>query len=219
MPDVLAIGSVLPLADAERSDGNVPDSRRPEAGKPDSTHPAARQPDRTRPDTRQPDAGQLEPTAHVPEPAGAHCAADHPAEHPRPGGTESLPDAFWAVARRLREQFRDTTAPWDVTPAQARALVVLLRRGTIRLSDLSADLRIAPRSTTEVVDALAERGLVARGPDPTDRRAVLITVTPAGQAAGVDIRRARSDQSDRFFAALPEGDRAELHRLLRALLP
>ncbi|MBM9475228.1 winged helix-turn-helix transcriptional regulator [Nakamurella flavida] len=130
-----------------------------------------------------------------------------------------MPDAFWSVARRLRETFRETTAPWEITPAQARALVVLLRRGSIRLSDLSADLRIAPRSATEVVDALADRGLVARGPDPTDRRAVLVTVTPAGHAAGAAIGEARAAEADRFFAALPEADRLELHRLLRALLP
>jgi DNA-binding MarR family transcriptional regulator len=41
----------------------------------------------------------------------------------------------------------------------------------MRLSELSEHLHIAPRSATEVVDALESRGLVRRRPDPDDRRA------------------------------------------------
>ena len=37
----------------------------------------------------------------------------------------------------------------------------------MRPSVLAERLRIAPRSATEVVDALEARGLVERGPDPT----------------------------------------------------
>ena len=67
---------------------------------------------------------------------------------------ESLADAFWSVARRLRETSQETLAPWDITPAHLRALRVLKRHGTMRLSELSDYLHIAPRSATEVVDAL-----------------------------------------------------------------
>ena len=75
---------------------------------------------------------------------------------------ETLSEAFWAVARQLRQLTREALAPWDVTPAQFRALGTLVRHGPMRLSELSEQLRIAPRSATEVVDALQERGLVER---------------------------------------------------------
>ena len=42
--------------------------------------------------------------------------------------------------------------------------------GGIRSSELAALLHLAPRSATEVIDALESKGLVARSPDPTDRR-------------------------------------------------
>ena len=87
---------------------------------------------------------------------------------------EGLSDAFRAVARRLRIQTQRALAPWEVTPAQARALGVLNRHGPLRLGALSERLHIAPRSATEVVDALEERGLVERRPDPADRRATLV---------------------------------------------
>ena len=86
-----------------------------------------------------------------------------------PAGDESLADAFGAVARQLREKSAETLAPWDITPAHLRALRTLSRHGTMRLSELSDHLQIAPRTATEVVDALESRDLVRRRADPADR--------------------------------------------------
>ena len=85
------------------------------------------------------------------------------------GTDESLADAFLSVSRQLRETSQETLAPWDINPSQFRALRVLNHHGAIRPSDLSGRLHIAPRSATEVVDALQSRGLVERRPDPSDR--------------------------------------------------
>jgi hypothetical protein len=68
---------------------------------------------------------------------------------PRDSADEALADSFWSVARRLRETSQETLAPWDITPAHLRALRVLKRHGTMRLSELSDYLHIAPRSATE----------------------------------------------------------------------
>lgn len=129
----------------------------------------------------------------------------------------SLAEAFWQVARRLRHQSREALAPWGVSPSQMRALGVLLRHGPMRAGTLAEHLRIAPRSATEVVDALAERGLVARHPDPADRRATQVSATSAGTELAAAVRAARAAEADRVFATLDEHDRAELGRLLRRL--
>jgi DNA-binding MarR family transcriptional regulator len=130
---------------------------------------------------------------------------------------ESLSELFWGVARRLRHQTRQTLSPWDVTPSQSRALNVLMRHGVLRLSELSDHLHIAPRSTTEVVDDLQQRGLVERRPDPADRRATLVALTGAGAEAGRAIAEARQAEAERFFGALSPADRADLGRILRTL--
>ncbi len=130
---------------------------------------------------------------------------------------DSLADAFWAVARRLRHLTRQTLAPWDITPSHSRALRVLLHDGPMRLSHLAEQLRIAPRSTTEVIDALEARGLVERRTDPDDRRATLVAPTVAGQAAGQAVRAARRDEAERFFGGLSATDQAHLARILRKL--
>jgi DNA-binding MarR family transcriptional regulator len=131
---------------------------------------------------------------------------------------ENLPEAFWAVARRLRHGFRDVLAPWEVTPSQSRALGVLMNHGGLRLSELAEHLRIAARSATEVVDDLQSRELVERHPDPADRRATLVTLTEKGAAASAAIADARAQASHDFFATLTEPDRAELARILQQLL-
>src|SRR5690349_16744431 len=121
------------------------------------------------------------------------------------GKQEGLSDSFRAVSRRLRIQSQKALAPWDVTPGQARALGVLSRHGPVRLGTLSEHLRIAPRSATEVVDALAAAGLVERQPDPADRRATLVALTPRGGEVVAGIRAARAAEADDFFARLDEG--------------
>lgn len=130
---------------------------------------------------------------------------------------ETLSESFWGVARRLRHLSRETLAPWDITPSQSRALSVLMRAGTLRPSELAEHLHIAPRSATEVVDDLQERGLVERHPDPADRRATLVALTDTGTAAGQAIAAARQAEAEGFFAALSEADRADLSRILRKL--
>ncbi len=130
---------------------------------------------------------------------------------------ESLAEAFWAVARRLRHQNREALAPWDITPSQSRAVLTLARHGAMRLSELALHLRIAPRSATEVVDDLEEAGLVERSPDPGDRRATLVEPTERGAELVAALRRARAAEAESYFGVLSDEDRTDLARILRAL--
>lgn len=130
---------------------------------------------------------------------------------------ESLSESFWKVGRRLRQLSRQTLAPWDIAPSHSRALDILIRHGSMRLSELTEYLRVAARSTTEVVDGLEERGLVARNPDPHDRRATIVEPTGEGRRVGEAIRAARTAEAEAFFGALSAADRADLSRILQLL--
>ena len=132
-------------------------------------------------------------------------------------GDDALAEVFWAVARQLRERSQETLAPWDITPAHLRALRTLRRHGTMRLSELSDHLHIAPRSTTEVVDALEARDLVRRRADPGDRRATLVEVTEHGAEILTAIRDTRGAEAGRVFGRLGPADRTELARILTLL--
>ena len=106
---------------------------------------------------------------------------------------------------------------WDLNPSQARALRTLGHHGVLRPGELARHLRIAPRSATEVVDGLEERGLVERRADPADRRAVLVGLTDQGRKVLQAWRSQRRSEAERFFGSLPADDRAELTRILAAL--
>ncbi|MFD0523947.1 MarR family winged helix-turn-helix transcriptional regulator [Paractinoplanes durhamensis] len=94
---------------------------------------------------------------------------------------------------------------------------MLARHGDVRLSTLADHLRIAPRTATEVADDLARLGLAARHPDPDDRRATLLSLTPDGVDTAQSIRAARQSSGDEFFEALSPDDRTALSGILAKL--
>jgi len=132
--------------------------------------------------------------------------------------SETTGDLLFGTARRLRRELASALLEADVTPAQARALRIVMEHGAVRPSSLAEHLHIAARSATEVVDALEARGLVERAPDPDDRRATLVRPTPAADAELAEVDRVRREQSERFLAVLSERDRTTLDRILRILV-
>jgi DNA-binding MarR family transcriptional regulator len=130
---------------------------------------------------------------------------------------EALGELLVRVTRGQRRRWREALAPWDLSPHHVRALRVVTDRSGTRLSELAEALHIAPRSATEVADALQARGLVERTPDPTDRRAVVLTPTEEGRRVQAEIAAARAADNRDLFARLDADDRATLARILRTL--
>jgi DNA-binding MarR family transcriptional regulator len=56
-----------------------------------------------------------------------------------------------------------------------------LREGPRRITELATDERVTQPAITLLVNRLAERGWVKRVPDPSDGRAVLVSLTPVGE--------------------------------------
>jgi DNA-binding MarR family transcriptional regulator len=90
--------------------------------------------------------------------------------------------------------------------------------GQIRMGELSAVLRVTARNVTTIVDSLEREGLVMRIPDPKDRRAILLALTPRGQEHIAGVYAMHYDAAERFFAGLDTAERAELLRLLNKIL-
>jgi DNA-binding MarR family transcriptional regulator len=94
---------------------------------------------------------------------------------------------------------------------------VVARHEQLRPGELAGHLRVAPRSVTDVIDALEERGLVERAPDPTDRRATVVTLTASGRGLVDELDAARRADAHTYFARLSERDQATLRRILTRL--
>ena len=73
----------------------------------------------------------------------------------------------------------------------SRTEVGVLRKlndGPRRITELAADERVTQPAITLLVNRLAERGWVERVPDPSDGRAVLVSLTPVGEGVFEQLR-------------------------------
>jgi DNA-binding MarR family transcriptional regulator len=71
---------------------------------------------------------------------------------------------------------------------------------------------------TNRVDRLVTRGFVDRSPDPSDRRGVLVRLTPSGkQAVDGAFETLLASERD-LLSDLPAGDRTRLAELLKQLM-
>ena len=131
----------------------------------------------------------------------------------------STGDLVMALARLVRREHAEALTAWDVTPSQARALRVLSSRdGGMRPSVLAGELRIAPRSATDVVDGLEDRGWVSRAADPTDRRATVLSLTADGRDLVDRIEVVRRQASARVLDVLTDAQRRTLHDILTVVV-
>lgn len=140
---------------------------------------------------------------------------------PRRDGRQAesgLGDLVMEAARGLRRRYAAMLEPWGITPHESRALRVIGQHEPTRLGVVAQHLRIAPRSVTDVVDALETRGLVAREPDPSDRRATQVALTTQGRGLLDELDAARRADQEAYFESLSVRDREALARILGRLV-
>jgi DNA-binding MarR family transcriptional regulator len=83
---------------------------------------------------------------------------------------------------------------------------------------LAERMRLSSGAMTNRLDRMEAAGLIRRLPDPNDRRGTLVEPTEAGLAIWDRAVSTQAVREARIASALDEADRAELHRLLRALM-
>jgi len=101
--------------------------------------------------------------------------------------------------------------------ARAKVLMRLIDDGPMNQAALAGLLGFAPRSVTDTIDALERDGLVVRSEDEHDRRARIVTVTPAGRKAYEAARAVKLKAMDTIFGSLTASERATLAALLTTI--
>jgi DNA-binding MarR family transcriptional regulator len=87
----------------------------------------------------------------------------------------------------------------------------------LRPADLAERLRVSRATVTTLVDGLERDGLVARAPDPGDRRGRRVTLTRAGRARAREIGPAHAARLAAVTRALDDDERTQLLALLDKL--
>ena len=102
---------------------------------------------------------------------------------------KNLYAALSELVRVYQFRDRDRICCHDVSVTQCYAIEALVRRGPSGLNELAADLFLDKSTASRVVATLTRKGYVTRVAHAEDRRAVVLTVTPAGRKLHDRIRK------------------------------
>jgi DNA-binding MarR family transcriptional regulator len=116
---------------------------------------------------------------------------------------------------RLTRIVRNQRADMSVSLTQLSALGMLSKRGPMSAGELAACERVQPPSMTKVLASLEEHDLVRRETHPTDRRQVIVAITPAGEGLLDSERRSRNAWLSQRLGRLTADERA----LVRDVIP
>jgi len=92
----------------------------------------------------------------------------------------ALERATHAVALLIEQELKDL----GISQAEAHVLAYLVHVGQCSINDLHRDFGHRRSTLTSVLDRLERRGLVRRGPHPTSRRSVMVSLTDDGRQVG-----------------------------------
>lgn len=113
------------------------------------------------------------------------------------------------VSRLMRREFYDRLEGSSLTQAQARALKHIAHNEGLRQVELADLLEIQPITLARLVDQLEDIGLVERRPDPDDRRAYRLHVTPSAATHLKAIEEVADEIRAHALADLTEQERAD----------
>jgi len=108
-------------------------------------------------------------------------------------------DRLFRLTIVMAEAMADDLAARGLTRARATVIAYVHAMGPITQQTLAGALRVSPRNITGLVDALEADGLAIRDPHPTDRRALLVSLTEAGRRAAVALAEDRRAFATHLF--------------------
>jgi DNA-binding MarR family transcriptional regulator len=124
------------------------------------------------------------------------------------------------LARELEQRLEPVYREHGLEPGWHDVLATLRRGGPpyrLRPTELTSALMLTSSGTTKRLDRLERAGLIARTPDPGDRRGTLITLTEAGRELIDAVTEAHLENERRLLASLGEAEQRRLGDLLRTL--
>ena len=127
---------------------------------------------------------------------------------------DEMAERLRLVFRAMKRQAVSVGGADGPTHAETFVLALLDEQGAMTPSALSLAQNVRPQSVGQALDVMSARGWVARGPHPTDRRQILISLTAAGRRALAQGRRLRQAWLVAELARLPAKDRRVLGEAL-----
>jgi cytochrome b561 len=134
--------------------------------------------------------------------------------------TEGVVDRIHKIAKHMKRLTERTVARFGLNAGEFHTLVRLrvAPDHTLSAGDLAEHLDLSTGAMTNRLDGLEQEGLVARERDTSDRRSVLVTMTPKGADLLVQAVEAAAKEERVVLSTLSDTQRRQLNGLLRTLV-
>lgn len=135
-----------------------------------------------------------------------------------PSQADHLGQHLLGLARTLRVFDSSEECCCGVTMTQCHALLAFGVDDGLPMAELAGRLGLSISTATRLADSMAKAGLAERHRPETDRRVVLLRLTPEGRQRAKAIASNRRAQLAALLESLPAARRSELLRSLELLL-
>jgi DNA-binding MarR family transcriptional regulator len=129
----------------------------------------------------------------------------------------SLVGVLFRLAPRLVDLIDMGARTYGLGFARGRVLWALKASGPVLMRALSESLGVSPRTVTGLVDSLEADGWVTRTPHPADRRATIISLTPASEETLARLTDSYRALAHDLLGDVPEDELVRCRAVIRQL--
>lgn len=126
-------------------------------------------------------------------------------------------ELVFSLVAQTNALLADTSGDLRLTSVLANALWQIEPPGTLTMRQLADALHVDPSTVTFIAGRLEDKGLIAREPDPADRRIKIVSLTEQGRALREQLGEAMFTQS--YLVRLSTTEQRQLKRLLAKAIP
>jgi DNA-binding MarR family transcriptional regulator len=116
---------------------------------------------------------------------------------------------------RVHLLYEQLTTQNDITPRQFGVLLTLYQQGTLTLTELAGHIRVDRSTLGEMINRMAERSLITKRNNGSDRRSAEVLLAPAGETVLLKIVAGAAQMQTTLLAPLPAEDRAHFMRCMK----
>lgn len=142
---------------------------------------------------------------------------NQPTTRPTDGARADAVMAFQTFMQRVQTQRTPAIIDIGISMAQVKVLHAVAASQGLHANELATSVGTTPSTISGLVDRLVDHGLLARRDDPSDRRQVLITTTPAGLELLDRFRELNRRMLDSLLVHVPEDDLPHITQAFRIL--
>ncbi len=117
----------------------------------------------------------------------------------------------------VHQFFKARLAPFGVTPGQYGVLKCLWDENGLTVKQLAERMYLDSSTITGLLDRMEQKGLIKRLPDASDRRALSVMLTPAGEELKSPVSQAILDANKSVLHNFSEAEAQVFRKLLLEL--